>query len=265
MARMGWEFAGTKQTMKRRLAYITGSNGQLGIAIAAELKQHDWILAGIDTAGDSSNAHIDHFFTGSVCKKTDVRDFFKSSQDILCDLDLEGISLINNAGVAVFTPSEERTESEFDYVTKVNLLGPTYCTTLFKELVENNSPEIIKTVVNISSIYGLQSPNSSIYTDTARNSSEVYGASKAGVIQLTKYFACKYAENGISINCVAPGGVLNEELQGPGFIGNYSSLVPMRRLCNSDEVAKLVYFLAEGSVKYLTAQVIALDGGMGAW
>ena len=219
----------------------------------------------MDISKDSSNPNVDQYTSGSICDKNDVQAFFENSKSILSGLDISGFSLINNAGVSVFTPSEERTVEEFEYVVKVNLLGPTYGSTLFKDHLESLRTNASKTIVNIASIYGLISPNPSIYTDTARNSSEIYGASKAGVIQMTKYFACQYAKYGIAVNCVAPGGVLNEKLQGPMFIENYSSLVPMRRLCQSEEVGKLVKFLAEGSVKYLTGQTIALDGGMSAW
>ena len=251
--------------MKIRVAYVTGTNGQLGVAITKELKKDGWFIFGLDIGEDSSNPNVDQYKSGSVSNRADVESFFKNSKSMISGLDVNGVSLINNAGVAVFSPSEERTAEEFDFVLQTNLLGPTYGTTLFHEHLNNFEGDVSKTIVNIASIYGLISPNESIYTDTARNSSEVYGASKAGVIQLTKYFACKYAKEGIAVNCVAPGGVLNEKLQGPMFIENYSSLVPMRRLCHSEEVGKLVKFLAEGSVKYLTGQTIALDGGMSAW
>ena len=119
--------------------------------------------------------------------------------------------------------------------------------------------------MNIASIYGVVSPNNSIYTDTARNSSEIYGATKAGVIQMTKYYATRYAKLPISVNCIAPGGVLNKEVQGNEFIENYSGLVPQQRLCYPEEVAELTYFLGDNSIEYLSGQTITLDGGMTAW
>ena len=120
-------------------------------------------------------------------------------------------------------------------------------------------------IINISSIYSLIAPNSSIYVDTARNSSEIYGATKAGVNQMTKYFAVRYSDFNIQVNAIAPGGVLNESLQGPRFIENYSKLVPMKRLCQSSEVAELACNLASTSVKYMTGQIISIDGGMSSW
>ena len=99
------------------------------------------------------------------------------------------ISLINNAGVAVFTPSEDRTLEEFDMVCRVNMYALIIMTTRFVKLKKTVLAST-GSVVNIA-LYGHISPNSPIYTDTSRQSSDVYGASKAGLSQLTRYFAVR--------------------------------------------------------------------------
>ena len=58
---------------------------------------------------------------------------------------------------------------------------------------------------------------------------------------------------------------MNKKVQGDEFIKNYSHLVPQQRLCYSEEVAELTYFLANNGIEYLSGQTIALDGGMTAW
>ena len=85
------------------------------------------------------------------------------------------------------------------------------------------------------------------------------------IIQLTKYFATRYAKDGFSVNCISPGGVLNTFLQGPEFIRNYSKLVPMQRLCKDTEVSSLIFSLVNSDSKYLTGQTISIDGGMTSW
>ena len=102
-------------------------------------------------------------------------------------------------------------------------------------------------------------PNPILYSDTPRNSSEIYGASKAAVNHLTRYFACRYGKSNIPINSIAPGGVLNEQHQGPNFIHAYESLVPQSTLCSSNDVSNLVYYLSFESPTYLTGQTIFLD------
>ena len=104
-----------------------------------------------------------------------------------------------------------------------------------------------------------------IYSDTKRQNSEIYGASKAGLIQMTKYFATRYANIPISINSISPGGVLNRKLQGDEFISNYSELVPLNRLCEDEEIGQAVRMLIYSTNRYLTGQNIAVDGGLTSW
>jgi NAD(P)-dependent dehydrogenase (short-subunit alcohol dehydrogenase family) len=249
-----------------KLAIITGSNGQLGREMNKAFKYGGWQTFGIDiTSSTSEESKTDFFYNGSVSKRSTFERIFFNIEEL--GKTVEKISLINNAGIAVFTPSEERTDEEIEKVSQINLNSVIYGITELAKYVEKKkrNSELVAKAVNIASIYGLISPNNSIYTDTARNSSEIYGATKAGVIQMTKYFAARYARLPISINCIAPGGVLNKEVQGDEFIKNYSGLVPQKRLCYSKEVAELTYFLGSNAIEYLSGQTIALDGGMTGW
>ena len=253
-----------------KIVFLTGCNGQLGTSISKTFSEANWKVCGMDLSEKTTNHYLSFYQSFSVLSRTSFSSFFL---DAINHLKLEGASqlcLINNAGVAVFTPSEERTLEEFDFVARVNLLGPIFGITEFKKFV-SDSPEsccfhdAFKSIINIASIYGIQSPNPSIYTDTARNSSEIYGATKAGLIQMTKYFAVHYADIPIIVNCIAPGGILNEGVQGSEFIQNYSNLVPMKRLCYETELAKTCLFVADSGVEYLSGQTISLDGGMSSW
>ena len=250
--------------MNNKIIFLTGCNGQLGNAIAKCFKSNNWQICGLDLS-QKNNDYIDYFIEGSVIKRDDFRKLFNISRKMSSgDIDL---CLINNAGIAVFTPSEERTYEEFLKVSEVNLYGPILGITEFYKFHKKISNNYFTNsqIINISSIYGLLSPNKNIYTDTKRSSSEIYGATKAGLIQMTKYFAARYANSNIRVNCVAPGGVLNENLQGPDFIKNYSNLVPMNRLCEDKEVAELIFSFVSGKFSYVTGQTIPIDGGMSAW
>ena len=249
---------------KKRLLFLTGCNGQLGSAIIDKFFNSGWDVFGLDILEKGINKNLSGYISGSVAERNNFYKLFEESKKINHNFDQ--VSLINNAGIAVFTPSEERTYEEFLAVSEVNLLGPIFGCTEFSKFVEvNNLEKLSPKIVNIASVYGQISPNKSIYSDTARSSSEIYGATKAGVIQLTKYFAARYAEKGISVNCISPGGVLNTSLQGPDFIRNYSKLVPMKRLCNDNEVSSLLFSIISGDFHYLTGQTISIDGGMTSW
>ena len=83
-------------------------------------------------------------------------------------------------------------------------------------------------IVNIGSHYGAISPDPRIYTDCNRKNSEIYGATKAAVIQMTKYFAVHSAEYNVRTNAVSPGGILDSDNpQGEDFQKNYSFRCPM--------------------------------------
>lgn len=250
--------------MKKHV-FITGINGQIGSSLASSFKQRDWEVYGMDLS-NSSDINSGHFCNGTVTDRISFRDLFALAENNIGDNDC--ICLINNAGVSIFSDSENRSLEEFRYVTEVNLLGPIFGMTelkVFSEKLNRKLDGIQYSVINIGSIYGLLSPDNSIYTDTARNNSEIYGATKAGVAQMTKYFATRYANIPISINCIAPGGILNTSLQGDDFIKNYSRRVPFNRMCHDNELANLCVKIAEPGCSYLTGQVIALDGGLSAW
>ena len=126
-------------------------------------------------------------------------------------------------------------------------------------LAESANPAI----VNIGSIYGVVSSDPRIYTDCSRMNSEAYSASKAGVIQLTKYFSAHLAEHKIRVNCVSPGGIFNN--QGDDFVKNYSHRTPFSRMATVDEICGAIIFLASIDSNYITGQNIIVDGGFTSW
>jgi len=246
---------------------LTGSNGQLGVAIAKSLFNDQCNIYGMDIDLNTKNKYLKNYLQGSVADRNSFRNFFKL---IELSSDHNEIALINNAGISVFTPSEDRNLEEFRAVTEVNMLGPIYGMTEFYSFIKSlknhsNIKNEFYSIINIASIYGMVAPNMKIYTDTKRQNSEIYGASKAGLIQMTKYFSTRYSSIPININSISPGGVLNEDLQGNQFIKNYSSLVPMKRLCKEEEIGNAVKMLINSRNKYLTGQNIAIDGGFTSW
>ena len=107
---------------------------------------------------------------------------------------------------------------------------------------------------------------SRIYTDLDRKNSEIYGASKAGIIQMSKYFATHLANRNIRSNSVSPGGIYNpENPQGKDFILNYSERCPMKRMARSEEIVGAIVYLASDMASYTTGQNITIDGGMSCW
>jgi NAD(P)-dependent dehydrogenase (short-subunit alcohol dehydrogenase family) len=243
----------------RKHIIVTGCNGQLGRAICKRSTEHRISVHGIDLH-ETPDLVMESYTQGDVSsRETAVKAMNK------LNLDNKEICLVNNAGIAVFSDPEERTEEDF---TKVMLVNCFSVVCFITELIKWNRGRLNSnslSVINIGSIYGAMSPDLGIYADTARVSSEVYGASKAAIIQITKYFAIKYAAEGCRVNAISPGGILNKDLQGPEFIKNYCNRVPMKRMCSDSEVAEAILEVGFSKSTALTGQNIFVDGGISSW
>ena len=173
-------------------------------------------------------------------------------------------ALVANAGVSVFEPYLERAEESIDLVLDVNLKGTLLCIQEFLKHRRDNGGG--GSIVNIGSHYGTISPDPRIYTDCDRKNSEIYGASKAGIIQMTKYFAVHAAEYQIRTNAVSPGGIRNpDNPQGDDFQKNYSYRCPMGRMAEAHEIIGTILFLLSPAASYVNGQNIIIDGGSTCW
>ena len=171
-------------------------------------------------------------------------------------------TLVNNAGTAVFSNFTQRTKDEFMKVTEVNLFGTFNCINQIADhMLKNN---IKGSIINIGSIYGVVSSDPKIYTDCKRINSEVYSATKAGIIQMTNYFAVHLAESKIRVNCVSPGGIYNK--QGADFVKNYSERTPAKRMAQPQEIVQAIIYLSDNHLSsYISGQNLLVDGGLTSW
>lgn len=118
-------------------------------------------------------------------------------------------------------------------------------------------------IINFSSIYGSNGPDMSIYKNTKMNNPVPYSAIKAGIVGFTKYIATVYGKKNIRANIISPGGVENG--QPKSFIRAYNKKTPLGRMANPEEIAGTCAFLASPAAKYITGQLIQVDGGWTAW
>jgi NAD(P)-dependent dehydrogenase (short-subunit alcohol dehydrogenase family) len=235
-----------------KTAIITGSEGQLGQAFSNKLKMMKYNVIGFDCA-KKVNKDID-FYKVDITNKNEINATLDS---INGQVDL----LINNAGVSTFSPFEKRTEEELDWVMGVNLKGPI----LLTQAVFNRyfKPQNKGCIINIGSIYGIVSGDMRLYSDKDRRTPEIYGATKAAIINITKYFAAYMAPNNIRVNCISPGGIFNN--QDKEFVKKYSNKVPVGRMGNSDDLLSALEYLISNNSSYVTGQNIIIDGGFTSW
>ena len=114
-------------------------------------------------------------------------------------------------------------------------------------------------IINIASIYGVVGNDFSLYEDYDGTSPAAYSAIKGGVINFTRYLASYYGKKGIRVNCVSPGGILDN--QPKSFISKYNSKVPLGRMGNPEDIAPSVSFLLSDEARYITGQNLIVDGG----
>jgi len=95
-----------------------------------------------------------------------------------------------------------------------------------------------------------------------RYSSEIYCATKAGIINLTKYFAKNFSRKNIIVNSISPGGILNKKLQNKKFIQNYIKNVPLGRLANVKDIVGPIIFLCSDASNYINGHNLIVDGGL---
>ena len=236
--------------LKNKVVIITGGKGQLGKAITKKFIKLGAIVYDLDL--------IDKF---DLRSKQSISNHYKKIFNKHKKVDI----LINNAGVSVFNDLMDRTEEEFDFVYDVNLKGTFNSIHSFLEYCNKNQQQSAS-IVNIASLYGIVSPDFRIYNDGDRKNSEIYGATKAGIIQMTKYLAVYLADKNIRVNCVSPGGVFNQDNpQNQTFIKKYEDRCPMKRMAYDTEIADGVIYLASDMSSYVNGHNLIIDGGYTSW
>jgi len=122
-------------------------------------------------------------------------------------------------------------------------------------------------VINIASMYGMVSPDPSIYGDSGLDSPPAYGPAKAALIQLTRYMACHWGPLGIRVNAIAPGPFPRPAFQNahPAFVERLAAKTPLKRIGRAPEIGGVVTFLASEAASYITGAVLPVDGGWTAW
>ncbi len=240
---------------------ITGATGQIGSVLSSGIAQRGGRVIVCDISKDKGEELVQEIKdNGGIAEfsllDVTLPDTIKKTVD-KCTKDFGHIdALINNAGVSVMTPFFERTSEEVDKVIDVNLKGVLNCS---KIVAQEMAKENKGTIINIASLYGFHSPDPSIYGDSGRNSSEIYGMTKSGVIQLTKYLAVHLAEYSIRVNCISPGGISNN--QDVTFVKRYSEKTVLGRMAYDSEILGPLIFLLSDASSYVCGHNLIVDGG----
>ena len=162
-------------------------------------------------------------------------------------------------------PFESYPEAAWDRVMDVNVKGTMICCQVVGARMAAAGRG---SIVNVSSIYGLVSPDQRLYE--YRRESGVpfvkpvaYSASKSALLNLTRYLATYWAPRNVRVNTVTFGGVFNK--QDPKFLAGYVERVPLGRMARDDEYNGSILFLLSDASSYMTGANLVIDGGWTAW
>lgn len=176
--------------------------------------------------------------------------------------------LINNAysggagGIQHATAQDYRDSYEVSLVASHRLVHASL--PMLKRAVELDGEA---SVINVASMYGIVSPDPRIYTDSTVANPPFYGASKAALIQWTRYLACELGPEGIRANSISPGPFPSIATQqaDPAFIQRLADRVPLGRIGDAAEIAGPIVFLASHASSFVNGANLIVDGGWTAW
>lgn len=238
-------------SFKGKTIVVTGGTRGIGAAIGARFAQlgGQVILTGVNSDSIEQKQAIapDNIqYCQLDLSSKESLDRFHSYLRQISKIDV----LINNAGINKIDHLDNIIDSDFDRIIDINLKAPFYLSRLASSLM----PETGGRIVNIASIW-------SHITKEGRVS---YIASKSGLAGLTRGLATDLASKNILVNTVSPGFVLTDLTRkslSDEEMANLTSMIPMQRMAQPEEIAKLVTFLASEDNTYLTGQNIIVDGG----
>lgn len=258
--------------LEGRVVAVTGAFGQLGRAYCAALKAAGAHVAALDrpevVASDAAPE-------GALAIGADVLD--RSALEAALariEAELGPLSgLINNAAIdsPPNAPAEENgpfetfPEASFDKVMAVNVKGVMLCCQVFGGAMAAGAGG---SIVNIGSIYGVVSPDQSLYEYRQKDGPAffkpvAYSASKSAIYNLTRYLATYWAKQSVRVNSLTLAGVFNN--QDAEFLDGYLKKCPIGRMAEpEDYIGPVIYLLADAS-RYMTGAELRIDGGWTAW
>jgi len=263
-------------SLEGRVAVVTGAFGRLGSVWCSALLDAGAVVVGLDRPGAPPSAAFTALERGAGGRlrvyPADVLD--RTTLETArgrCEAEVGTPAvLVNNAGIdqppgpAVTYRVEDVPLDLFRGVLEVNLVGAFQVSQVF-------GPAMVRagrgSIVNIGSLYASVSPDARFYdhlpADPPFLKPPAYGASKAGLLNLTRYLATHWGPAGVRVNALSPGGV--EGGQDPEFKRKFTQRVPLGRMAAPDDLRGPLIFLASDMSLYVTGIELRVDGGFTAW
>jgi len=234
----------TPNALEGRVAVVTGALGNLGPVWTRALGDAGARVVGLDVRA------------GEGVLEADVTDR-ASLERVLAEVGAPGV-LVNNAGIDAPPGADE---GDFGRTLEVNVTGLYNSTQVFGRAMCDAGGG---SIVNIGSLYASVAPIPAFYDHIVPPFTKpaAYGASKAAVVNLTRYFARLWGPFRVRVNALSPGGVRGG--QDAEFVRKYTERVPLGRMAEPEDLVGALLFLASDASAYVTGHELRVDGGFTA-
>jgi len=250
--------------LKDKVIGITGGYGYLGKAVVESLLFHGATVCVIgrnemkynDVFINTKNKHELFFVNGDVSNTESIKQAFEKINQQHGKIDI----LINNAFYSKGQSPETMSDEEWNYGIDGSLNSVFRC---IREIIPYFKNQKHGKIINVSSMYGIIAPQFDVYHQFPQFLNPPhYGAAKAGIIQLTKYYASYLGQLGINVNAVSPGPFPSTNVQKEeGFVQELENKTCLNKIGKPEDLAGAFVFLSSDAANYITGQNIIIDGG----
>ena len=259
------------------LAVVTGALGRLGRVWSRALLEAGARVAAVDAPTAPLSDGFEELQRAHRARlalhRADVTDreaLAQARAAVLRDMGVPTV-IVNNAGIdqppgggGLHALIEDVPFEVSRRILEVNTLGAFLVAQVF-------GPDMVRagrgSIINIGSLYASVAPDSRLYdhiqTDPPFLKPPAYGASKAALVNLTKYLAAAWGPSGVRVNALSPGGVRGD--QDELFRKKYCERVPLGRMAEEEDLVGPLVFLASDASRYVTGTELRVDGGYTAW
>lgn len=242
---------------KKKVAVVTGASRGIGRAIALELASRGAAVVinynGSEERAKEVQKEIEEKGGEAEIRQWNVADFAACERAVKDIVKTHGSIdiLVNNAGITKDGLLMGMSEADFDSVIDVNLKG---AFNMMRFVSRQMLRQRCGRIISMASVVGI----------TGNAGQANYAASKAGIIGLTKSAAKELASRGITVNAIAPGFIKTDmtDVLSDKVKENIAASIPMGSMGTTEDVAKAAAFLASDGARYITGQVLRVDGGM---
>jgi NAD(P)-dependent dehydrogenase (short-subunit alcohol dehydrogenase family) len=250
-----------------KVIWVAGGAGYLGAPITAALDAAGAKVICLELPGKAETLVREKNLTRTTPVALDITDLAAQRETVRRLLDLHGTphGLVHLPFVSSSGKKMEEISAEDMNRTLTGALTPAFefCRAVAQAMAGNNGGSIVL----ISSMYGLVSPDPKIYVAPMAPNPIDYGASKAALIQMGRYLAVHFGPRGVRFNCIAPGPFPNPKIQAelPSFVAQLNAKTALGRIGRRDEVVGPALFLLGDGASYVTGHTLVVDGGWTAW